>query len=220
MDYILLALCSWCGLRGFFKGLLTMAFSMVGIIFVGIVAWQVKDYFAVILNKIGGDIVFNFLKNKIDLSVAGTFSDISQLKDAVANSNFNIFGIFLFKLLTDLTVDGEMTAGQILAPSITNLLIKILAFVLVFVVLYLFLKILKLVLSKIIKKCGLSFADRILGLLFGLIKGSLLFGVLYLVLTSFANLTLNEGLLNFVQKGVVSSYVYNHFISKIIAFFY
>lgn len=167
-----------------------------------------------------GESVFDFLKNAFDEKIVGNFADVEQLKNTVAASEYNLFGVLLIRLLGDLSFEGELTAGQILAPSISKLLLKVATFIVAYVVLYLFLKILQKIINKIIKKCGLSVGDRMLGGMLGLIKGVFLFGVVYFAIASLANLLLNEALLNFVQNGQISKFVYDNFIAKIIEVFY
>lgn len=220
MDYILLAFSIFFIAKGFCKGFLSTVFSMIGVVVIAIVAWQVKDIALPMLENFCGNWLEDYLKNKINLEIVGKFSSLSQLQSAVANSKFSLFGIFLFKLLGDLSLDGELSAGQILAPSITTLLIKIFAFLLIFIILYILIKILRLILTKIIKKCGLTFADRILGCLLGGVKALAVFAIFYFVMSSLANLTLSNALLDFVQSGVVSKFIYNNFITKIVALFY
>ncbi|MBP3431957.1 MAG: CvpA family protein [Clostridia bacterium] len=220
MDYILLAFVVLFFLRGCIKGAVSMLFSLAGVAAIAIISWKLSELLLPYVQEMCGESVFDFLKNAFDEKIVGNFADVEQLKNTVAASEYNLFGVLLIRLLGDLSFEGELTAGQILAPSISKLLLKVATFIVAYVVLYLFLKILQKIINKIIKKCGLSVGDRMLGGMLGLIKGVFLFGVVYFAIASLANLLLNEALLNFVQNGQISKFVYDNFIAKIIEVFY
>ena len=220
MDYILLSLCAFFGIKGYFKGFVSMLFAMIGIVAVAIFSWQLTKLALPYAQENFGNFFVGLIQGRIDKIIPGQFSNMADLVQAIGNSKLSLFGAFLLTFAGDITIDGNISAGQILAPSISNLIIKILVFVIIFLVLYVLLKILRFLIDKIIKKCGLSLGNRLLGTVFGLVKGLFLFGILYFVLSTIANLFMLEGLLSFVKNGVFSNFIYDNFILRIVAWFY
>lgn len=220
MDYILFGILLYFFAKGLFKGFVSMLFSMLGIFFIAVVSWQICP---LILGKVqefayGG--LEGFVRKMIDEQLAGEFSDMNSFVQAISQSRLSVFGVLLFKLLGDLSFDGNLTAGQILAPSITNLVLKVLTFVAVFVVLFSLLRLAQMFLTKLIKKCGLSVGNRLLGGVVGVVKGLLVFGVLYFVLSLLSNILMSEWLLAFVQSGRISAFLYDNLIVKFVNLFY
>ncbi len=221
MDYILLALCLFCVLRGIFKGFVSMLFSLLGVFFVVFLAWKLCDMFVPISEELFGTQLETFVSNLLDEMFEGSFSDSSALEEVISESKYGvIFSLFFGSILENITFDGNLSAGEILGYSTTSILIKVITFAMLFLLLFLAVKILRALLNKLVKKCGLSFGNRCLGGVVGLIKGLLLFGVVYFVFISLANLLVNESLLNFVTSGTISNYLYENFISVIINLFY
>lgn len=220
MDYILLALCVYLGIKGCIKGLVSMLFAMFGVVVTVIAAWMLTKFAMPYVSSVAGNMFTGLIEDRLNSLVPGEFSNMTDLLQAVGNSKLSMFGALLFRLCGDITFEGSLTIGQIFAPSISNLLIKIIVFIAIFIILYLLTKILRFFINKIIKKCGLSVGNRMLGAALGILKGLILFGILYFVLVSLANLFLLEGLLKFIEDGAFSKFIYNNFIIKIFQLFY
>ncbi len=218
MDYILLAICGLYFLKGYFKGFVAMFFSLVGTFGILILSFQLSNTLLPQLETLFGKNLSEALTNLFDKTIVGEFSSIDELANQITKSN--ILNFFLAKFLQDISFDGKLTAGQILAPSVSVIVLRVCAFVVLFVFMYIILKILRHFISKIIKKCGLSFQNRIIGGAVGLFKGLVVFGVVFFVLSTFSNVLLNESFSNFVNGGAVSNLIYNNLIAKILAFFY
>lgn len=198
-----------------------MIFSFASIFVVVFVSWKLCDFFLPTFQTWLEAGLSNTLIKILNEAIPGNFSNIADLQTAVSQSNYAIlFNIVLFKILGNLSIDGEMTAGQILSPTLTTLLIKVITFIVIFVVLYISIKLVCSILNKMIKKCGLTFGNRIFGGLIGLAKGMIIFLILYFLLNALSNFLLNETLSNFVQNGVVSKWLYENLTEKIIDLFY
>ena len=221
MDFVLLGISAFYFVRGCLKGFLSMLFSLAGVFFVAVLAWKLTETVLPFVQSFAGGTVFNTLRSLIDGIVPGEFDCIADFQTAVSSSRIGfLFNLFLAQLFANLTFDGTLTAGQILAPTLSVIVLKVLTFILLFLILEILLKLVRFFLNKIIKKCGLSMGNRILGGLLGLAKGLIIFGIFYVVMTIAANVLLNEGLLEFVRGGAVSNFLYENFISKIIGIFY
>lgn len=221
MDWILFAFCGFYFIKGYFKGFISMVFSLVGTFAMFVIAWKLTAFFSSYAQSWFGDGIYGMLKSGIDEIVSGEFTSMEDFRTALMQTSYgSLFGLFLTNLIGDVSFDGSLTAGQILAPSLSELLIKVVAFLIVFLILMFLFKILKFLLNKTIKMLGFQSGNKILGGLVGAIKGLILFGIIYVVLVAISNFTLNEGLLSFVQSGAVSQFLYDNLIIKIINLFY
>ena len=221
MDWILFAFCGFYFIKGYFKGFISMVFSLVGTFAMFVIAWKLTAFFSSYAQSWFGDGIYGMLKSGIDEIVSGEFTSMEDFRTALMQTSYgSLFGLFLTNLIGDVSFDGSLTAGQILAPSLSELLIKVVTFLIVFLILMFLFKILKFLLNKTIKMLGFQSGNKILGGLVGAIKGLILFGIIYVVLVAISNFTLNEGLLSFVQSGAVSQFLYDNLIIKIINLFY
>ena len=198
-----------------------MIFSLVSVFLVAIFSWKLTEVFLPTAQNFAGTAVFDTLKNLFDGIVPGSFSSMAEFQSALALTNLGaIFGLFVGKLFGNISFDGTLSAGQILAPTLSKILIGVALFLIIFLIAEILLKIVRIFLNKIIKKCGLSMGNRILGGIVGLLKGVIVFGVVFAVLSISANVLLNEGLLKFVQSGTVSNFLYDNLFGKILNFVY
>lgn len=198
-----------------------MIFSLVGTFILIVLAWELTDFLSEFVYNLFGDNLYMILKRNIDGLITGEFSSLESFQAYVMQTKYGIiFDLFLSRLIKDITFEGNLTSGDILAPSLCELIIKIITFLLIFLVLLLFFKILNFLLNKVIKVLGFQRGNKILGGVIGVVKGIIIFGVLYVVMVAIANFSLNESLLNFVETGQVSSFLYENFVIKIINLFY
>lgn len=221
MDFVLFAILAFYFFRGCMKGLLSMIFSLVGVFFVAIVSWKLTTIFLPSVQNFAGGAIFDAMRSLFDGMLPGTFSSLAEFQSALMKSKVGaLFSVFAAKLFENISFEGSLTTGQILAPTLSKIFVSVVTFLLIFLCLEILLKILKNLLNKIIKKCGLSMGNRILGGLVGLVKGVLMFGILFVLLSTIANVFLNENLLKFVQNGTISNFVYQKLIVKIIHLIY
>ena len=208
--------------RGMLKGFVSTLFSLLGTFFVFAISYQFCAVFSQIIENlpiVQGNLT-NFISNTLDTFIPGQFSSMAELESAFSKSSIsNLFLLVFTKLTKDITFEGVLSAGQILAPTLCKFLVRIIAFFILFVSVSLIIKLLKFLINKFIKVCGLSFVNRLLGGILGLLKGLFLFAVLYAVLLSFANFLPNVQLLQFVQQGEVSQFIYNKILAIILNLF-
>ena len=221
MDWILFAFCGFYFIKGYFKGFISMVFSLVGMFAMFVIAWKLTAFFSSYAQSWFGDGIYGMLKSGIDEIVSGEFTSMEEFRTVLMQTSYgSLFGLFLTNLIGNVSFDGSLTAGQILAPSLSELLIKVITFLIIFLILIFLLKILRFLLNKTIKMLGFQSGNKILGGFIGIIKGLIIFGIVYVILVAISNFTLNEGLLSFVQSGNVSKFLYDNLIIKIINLFY
>ena len=148
MDWILFAFCGFYFIKGYFKGFISMVFSLVGTFAMFVIAWKLTAFFSSYAQSWFGDGIYGMLKSGIDEIVSGEFTSMEDFRTALMQTSYgSLFGLFLTNLIGDVSFDGSLTAGQILAPSLSELLIKVVAFLIVFLILMFLFKILKFLLS-------------------------------------------------------------------------
>lgn len=219
MDYVLLGFLLFFVAVGIYKGFVKAIFSFVSTFLIVVIAWKFCPTVADSISSIIGKPINLFFDNTLNNLFPGTFSDISQFQAQISQENF-VFSFLINKILANLTFEGTLTAGQILSPTLSNLLLKVIAFLILFICLAVAVKILRFLLDKFVKISGLNMVNRALGGVVGLFKGILYFAIFYLLFCAFANFTLNENMLNFVASGHISKTLYDWFIEKIINLFY
>lgn len=207
---------SFYSLKGYLKGAVKMFLSIVGTTFIIFLAYFLaKDLMVNFENGIIFDFFNNFYVNLFNKLVPGEFSSIDEL----VNSLGGVFSV-LSIILEDISFDGVLSCGHIVGPTLARLTINILLFLILFFLLHFLIKIFSLLINKMINFAGLSFANRMLGLVLGLLKGTVVFAIIFLCLSTLASLNLSEGLTNFVQSGFFSNFIYENYITKIFSFIY
>lgn len=207
---------SFYSLKGYLKGAVKMFLSIVGTTFIIFLAYFLaKDLMINFENGVIFDFFNNFYVNLFNKLVPGEFSSIDEL----VNSLGGVFSV-LSIILEDISFDGVLSCGHIVGPTLARLTINILLFLILFFLLHFLIKIFSLLINKMINFAGLSFANRMLGLVLGLLKGTVVFAIIFLCLSTLASLNLSEGLTNFVQSGFFSNFIYENYITKIFSFIY
>lgn len=218
MDFVLLAFVILFFLKGFCKGLANIIFSLLSTVLIFSISIKFCQQLGQILQNAN---LFDFegVVSKVLNSISTqTFSSVDEVSGAL-NSNV-ILSVFLKKLLSNITFDGEMTLAQIFAPTLNALIFKILAFVLIYFVSVVIFKFFGVILSKMLKKLKLGVSNKLWGGVVGLLKGMIVFSIVYAVVLNIGNILLNENIIAFCNKGVISKFLYDNFTEKIISLFY
>lgn len=218
MDFVLLAFVILFFLKGFCKGLANIIFSLLSTVFIFSISIKFCQQLGQILQNAN---LFDFegVVSKVLNSISTqTFSSVDEVSGAL-NSNV-ILSVFLKKLLSNITFDGEMTLAQIFVPTLNALIFKILAFVLIYFVSVVIFKFFGVILSKMLKNLKLGVSNKLLGGVVGLLKGMIVFSIVYAVVLNIGNILLNENIIAFCNQGVISKFLYNNFTEKIISLFY
>ena len=113
-----------------------------------------------------------------------------------------------------------MSFGEIVAPSLTLIFLKVVLFILLFILLSAIFKLIDFILRKCISFAGFGRIDRLAGFFLGLLKGFVISMLVFVVLTALSSLNISERLTSFVESGLVSSYLYNHYFLNIFNLFY
>lgn len=206
---------------GFYKGALRMLFSIFRLTLLLILSY----YLAGVLceNLVGSSLYLHLadiIENLCDNLVPGEFSSMSEVFASVGLLSNGVLRIILEMILKDITFDGVMSFGELVAPSITKIVLKVILFIIIFFVFSILFKIINYFIKKSTKVLGIGKLNRVAGFLLGGLKGFVVAMVIFIVLSTLASLGLSEGLTNFVENGTLSSYLYNNYFLAIFNLFY
>lgn len=218
MDFVLLAVVLIFVVKGFCKGFANIFFSLISTILVVCVAYKFCEALSQVLQNVVGLNFEGLISNILDKISTQKFGSVEEVQSFLGQQAF--IGSLLLKILGNVAVDGELSLAQIFSPTINQLLFKTLAFVLLYVFGVILAKIVLSLLNKLLRKIKLGGVNRWLGAVVGMVKGMLIFAIIYVVVLNIGNLFLNENIINFCQNGAVSTFIYNNFTEKILSLFY
>ena len=131
-----------------------------------------------------------------------------------------VMRLILQAVLKNITFEGSMSFGEIVAPTLTLIFLKVVFFILLFILLSILFKLIDFVLRKCVKFAGLGKVNRLVGFFLGTIKGFIVSMLVFTVLTFLSSLNISDELTSFVEGGLISSYLYNHYFLNIFNLFY
>ncbi len=164
--------------------------------------------------------VYEFLKGIFDDVLPGEFQNMSEVLFSVGFLSNAVLRVVLQTVLKNITFEGDMSFGEIVAPSLTLIFLKVVLFILLFILLSAIFKLIDFILRKCISFAGFGRIDRLAGFFLGLLKGFVISMLVFVVLTALSSLNISERLTSFVESGLVSSYLYNHYFLNIFNLFY
>lgn len=164
--------------------------------------------------------IYEFLKGIFDDVLPGEFQNMSEVLFSVGFLSNAVLRVVLQTVLKNITFEGDMSFGEIVAPSLTLIFLKVVLFILLFILLSAIFKLIDFILRKCISFAGFGRIDRLAGFFLGLLKGFVISMLVFVVLTALSSLNISERLTSFVESGLVSSYLYNHYFLNIFNLFY
>ena len=223
MDWVFLSTITIFFVVGAYRGFVSSLFSFVGSWVILLVAYFLCGRFANLLQNTSlfEKTIPTFIEKSINSVISGEFSNVEELKTAaVASEGGRIFIVLIMLFTKNLQIDGQMTAGKILSPSITVALSKIFTFLIIFVALSIFLAFAKRILEKFIKLPSVRVQNRVLGGVLGIVQGLFVFLIFYGVFTGVGGLIFSKKLISISKNGVLSSKLYKFVSKKIVSLFY
>lgn len=221
MDFLVIALILVNGFVGFYRGAVKMLFSLFRVALLLLLCYYLSEQLANSL--VGGALwqhVYKFLKGIFDDVLPGEFQNMSEVLFSVGFLSNAVLRVVLQTVLKNITFEGDMSFGEIVAPSLTLIFLKVVLFILLFILLSAIFKLIDFILRKCISFAGFGRIDRLAGFFLGLLKGFVISMLVFVVLTALSSLNISEGLISFVEYGLVSSYLYNHYFLNILNLFY
>ena len=221
MGFLVIALILVNGFVGFYRGAVKMLFSLFRVALLLLLCYYLSEQLANSL--VGGALwqhVYEFLKGIFDDVLPGEFQNMSEVLFSVGFLSNAVLRVVLQTVLKNITFEGDMSFGEIVAPSLTLIFLKVVLFILLFILLSAIFKLIDFILRKCISFAGFGRIDRLAGFFLGLLKGFVISMLVFVVLTALSSLNISERLTSFVESGLVSSYLYNHYFLNIFNLFY
>ena len=221
MDFLVIALILANGFVGFYRGAVKMLFSLFRVALLLLLCYYLSEQLANSL--VGGALwqhVYEFLKGIFDDVLPGEFQNMSKVLYSVGLLSNAVLRVVLQTVLKNITFEGDMSFGEIVAPSLTLIFLKVVLFILLFILLSAVFKLIDFILRKCISFAGFGRINRLAGFFLGLLKGFVISMLVFVVLTALSSLNISERLTSFVESGLVSSYLYNHYFLNIFNLFY
>lgn len=111
---------------------------------------------------------------------------------------------------------ADLTLAEVLAPSITSVVITVLSFIALFIILLIVLKIIINLLNLVFDSGVLGLVNKLLGAALGLVKGALIISLIMLLVSVLSGVipSLNEFLITDLKLGVESFSIGKYFYEK------
>lgn len=146
--------------------------------------------------------------------VGMTDSEIStHVSSTLKESNFPMQNLFksMLNIKADQIADKtSLTLNDILSKSLGSFFSLIISFVIVFLLIYLVLWIISLISKKAKEVDGIRIVDRLLGVVFGLVKGALTIAFVFAILSFFSEDGVLEPVFNYINNSAIGSWAYQN----------
>ena len=209
---------------GFWKGLIFSLLSVFSTFINFCISIFLTRPVTNLLNKWFG--LENFLTNAFasNFSSASTLFDTNMVGMTQSEINSHISATLtdanmpfsrLIKSMLTITpekLEGKTscTIGEILSKSFGSFFSLIIGFIIIFVLISLILWIISLITKKAREVDGIRVTDRILGVLFGLVKGFLCVAFIFAILSFFNESGALKGLFEYINKSSLGSWIYSN----------
>lgn len=225
MDLIFVGLILLFAFLGFLKGGIKSLISFLLTIISLCLAYLLMDNLSKIIFNIDfvrNDIV-SFISNKIgDLSSYFTIevSSIEELENLITSSDLNILYKFVFKLLlSNFTLQGTTTVANILSLYIIRIVIMIISFVSLFAIFMLISRLIEKLIDRFLLKGKVGLFNRFVGMFVGGVKGIVICGVIFFVLSAIASVYSFDFITNLMENSGVTTCLYKNLARDILARF-
>ena len=225
-DIILILLLLFFGYRGLKNGFMKSILSFAGILLSFILALLFTSTLA---SALDGSAIHNFFLNTSGdmLGSIGEFmSTTIPSYDMLYDSLCIKLPDFLAKILADSASSlfgssANMTIAELLTPGLTSIFMTLVSFFILFIGSFILIKIIKSLVSAITSLPIINVVDKILGFVFGFIKGFVFISVVLLLLSFLGNISFIETMMVYINDSTLVSYLYNNnFILMIVHAFF
>lgn len=157
-----------------------------------------------------------FTKNLIGYAETGNVSDF--VTETIEHSSMSGFGKKLFNgtinndLATKLAAAQEsgtttLSLADIISKSLAQFITVVVAFIIAFVLVYALLLIIKLICKKIQQMSFANVFDKVLGALFGIVKGFMFWVLIFAVLSFFSDNGLLSSVIGYINKSAIGGWL-------------
>lgn len=224
VDAVIIVLIILFAAIGFWKG---FVFSLLSV-FSGFINFCISIFLARpvtnLLNKIFGlegaltkafGAKFTSATPLFDVNMVGmSQADINaHITNTLSEGNMPFKRIFtsMLKVTPEKIADKDFcSVGEILSKSLGSFFSLIIGFVIIFLLIYLVLWIVSLMTKKARQVDGIRVTDRILGVLFGLVKGFLVIAFIFSILSFFNEGGVLKPFFDYINNSALGSFIYGH----------
>ena len=202
IDVVIVLLVAFCTYRGYKKGLIGVAYSILAFFVAILIAWVLAGP---VTNFIIEHTDFNDkLQTAIENNL-GSKDDTQENQDNKTETNF-AFGDYIDKFIQDTKAAGV----QAVSGQLSVLIIKVIAFICLYILARLVLLLFKSVANLIAKLPIIKQFNKLGGFIFGLLKGLLIVYFVLAVLLVLHPMMKDVKLYSYMNKSIIGNVMYNN----------
>ena len=219
MDCVFLVFLVVGATKGVKKGVLGGIARLIVFVAVGIAAYYVSTKIVDLWlceSEIG-----IWFKNQISSFVKNVCGNVETKEDLLIflQSKNNIIALIMTKLIEGLQIMSKESFFDYFSKKIAIVIEKLLVFAIIFLIMYIFLRKITKLAGKFSNISAASTIDKLFGVLLGITKATILFGIFYLGVGVLSNMVHNHILTILMQNNKIVSVIYNFVYEKTISVF-
>lgn len=162
-----------------------------------------------------------WFENQISSLVKNVCGNVETKEDLLIflQSKNNIIALIMTKLIEGLEIMSKESFFDYFSKKIAVVIEKVLVFAIIFLIMYIFLRKITKLAGKISNISAASAIDKMLGVLLGIVKAAIVFGIFYLGVGVLSNMVHNHILTILMQNDKIVSVIYNFVYEKTISVF-
>lgn len=152
--------------------------------------------------------------------VCKSFENMLQIEEFLASVDYSSFTKnTLLNILGSIQFTGNQTISGLICNRLHAFIINVLLFFILFIIIYALLKFLQPLFCKIIKLGGLVATDKVVGFIFGVVKGLAIYALFTVFAICLANALFSDWIIQKINQGYVSALIYQNYSSMILKLF-
>lgn len=227
VNTILVGILAVFAVGGTFKGFLRSVFSLLGFIVAILVAFaltpgvskMVEDK-QILYNSISG--ATKSVVEALDENFGSLeFESSQEMLEYLQGADIPLYAkSVLLKLVKGTSFEGKFTLSQVVARPLYSFAIKFIVFAVLAIIFYIIVKIVQIITLKMVKLPFFKVTDRVLGFLFGLALGVIIYLLIVSIMILISQFVLSDWIIKKIEGGYLSSIFYHNFGDKVIGAFY
>lgn len=227
VNTILIALVAFFSAGGTFKGFLRSVFSLLGFVIALLAAFalspsvcKVAEDKQVLFAPISGAMrsVVESLDENFEVQ---EFDSDEDMLEYLKSSDIPLYAkSVLIKLVEKADLEGKFTISQIVIRPLYSFALRFIVFIALAIIFYVIVKIIQIVTLKMVKIPFIKVTDRVLGFLFGLTLGLVVYFLIVSIMILVSQFVLSDWIIKKIEGGYLSSIFYEKFASRVIGAFY
>lgn len=227
VNAILIAILAAFSVGGTFKGFLRSVFSLLGFVVAIGAAFALtpsvshlaeeKSFLQAPISGAVQSVVEALDENFAKLE----FSEQDKMLAYIKTSDIPLYAkSVLVKLVEKTNFEGKFTISRIVSRPLYSFAIRFVVFALLAIIFYVIVKILQIITLKMVRLPFLKVTDRVLGFLFGLTLGIVIYFLIVSIMLLVSQFVLSDWIIKKIEGGYLSSIFYQNFGDKVISAFY